>query len=277
MLLRPMALLEHPGFVLAALFIVLVGKPLTAAIVTWLMRYPLRTTLSVAVSLAQMASSLHARHHWRTLNVVPSDALDVVVGHGDRVDYSQSARIQDHRAADAETRPDAAVRPEASSRRPRRLFIARSGWPRDRDRPRPDRRTVAGCCDGTDLADDRRAEHDVVRELRERGVSAVYGDASHTDTLVSAGFRTPRPSSSAGSRHRDRRASFSVRASINSTAHIFVRSAYLRDVPPLRQAGAEQVFAGEGEVALAMTEGRPAASGCDTRSNRSRAGPGTEG
>jgi CPA2 family monovalent cation:H+ antiporter-2 len=36
--------------------------------------------------------------------------------------------------------------------------------------------------------------------------------------------------------------------------HIFVRSVYLRDVPPLRAAGAEQVFAGEGEVALAMTE-----------------------
>ena len=36
--------------------------------------------------------------------------------------------------------------------------------------------------------------------------------------------------------------------------HIFVRSSYLRDVPLLRSAGAEQVFAGEGEVALAMTE-----------------------
>jgi CPA2 family monovalent cation:H+ antiporter-2 len=33
-----------------------------------------------------------------------------------------------------------------------------------------------------------------------------------------------------------------------------VRELYLRDVPPLRAAGAEQVFAGEGEVALAMTE-----------------------
>ena len=33
-----------------------------------------------------------------------------------------------------------------------------------------------------------------------------------------------------------------------------MRSAYLRDVPPLKRAGAEHVFAGEGEVALAMTE-----------------------
>ena len=33
-----------------------------------------------------------------------------------------------------------------------------------------------------------------------------------------------------------------------------VRANYLRDVPALRAAGAEAVFAGEGEVALAMTE-----------------------
>ena len=94
---------------------------------------------------------------------------------------------------------------------------------------------------------------DVVRELREQGMSAVYGDASHTDTLVSAGL--PHAStlivSGADTGSPD---IIQCARSINPTAHIFVRSAYLRDVPPLRQAGAEQVFAGEGEVALAMTE-----------------------
>ena len=41
---------------------------------------------------------------------------------------------------------------------------------------------------------------------------------------------------------------------INPAVHVFARAAYVRDVPPLRSAGAEQVFSGEGEVALAMTE-----------------------
>ena len=41
---------------------------------------------------------------------------------------------------------------------------------------------------------------------------------------------------------------------LNPDQHIFVRGAYLRDVPTLRAAGAEHVFSGEGEVALAMTE-----------------------
>ena len=35
---------------------------------------------------------------------------------------------------------------------------------------------------------------------------------------------------------------------------MLVRSAYLREMPALRQAGADSVFSGEGEVALAMTE-----------------------
>jgi hypothetical protein len=35
---------------------------------------------------------------------------------------------------------------------------------------------------------------------------------------------------------------------------VLARSPYLRDLPTLRQAGAEAVFAGEGEVALALTE-----------------------
>jgi len=35
---------------------------------------------------------------------------------------------------------------------------------------------------------------------------------------------------------------------------VFAREGYLRDVPALYRAGADAVFAGEGEVALAMTE-----------------------
>ena len=41
---------------------------------------------------------------------------------------------------------------------------------------------------------------------------------------------------------------------LNPKVHTFVRSSYLRDVPQLKHVGAEQVFTGEGEVALAMTE-----------------------
>jgi monovalent cation:H+ antiporter-2, CPA2 family len=41
---------------------------------------------------------------------------------------------------------------------------------------------------------------------------------------------------------------------LNPTIRILARSAYVRELPALRQAGAEHVFSGEGEVALAVTE-----------------------
>jgi monovalent cation:H+ antiporter-2, CPA2 family len=45
-----------------------------------------------------------------------------------------------------------------------------------------------------------------------------------------------------------------VARSLNPRVHTFVRSSYLRDVAQLKQVGAQQVFTGEGEVAMAMTE-----------------------
>ena len=39
---------------------------------------------------------------------------------------------------------------------------------------------------------------------------------------------------------------------MNGEVQIFVRAAYLRDLPSLRAAGAQHVFSGEGEVALSM-------------------------
>src|SRR5262249_40417836 len=41
---------------------------------------------------------------------------------------------------------------------------------------------------------------------------------------------------------------------LNPTIRVLVRCAYLRDIAALRRAGADRVFAGEGEVALALTE-----------------------
>ena len=41
---------------------------------------------------------------------------------------------------------------------------------------------------------------------------------------------------------------------LNPKIRILARGNYLRDLPPLRRAGADMVFSGEAEVALAFTE-----------------------
>ncbi len=256
MLLRPAALLDQPGPVLAALFIVLVGKPATAALVTWLMKYPLRTTLSVAVSLAQVGEfSFMLVTIGRALGVVPPEALDVVVATAIiSITLNPLAfksieplvrRLGQTRAFRSES-ADALEVGTASSLDPgARAIVIGHG---------PTGRTVTRLLRENGISPTVvELNMNVVRELRERGLSAVYGDATHTDTLVSAGLPHASTLIVSGA-DTGSPGIIQCARSINPTAHIFVRSAYLRDVPPLRQAGAEQVFAGEGEVALAMTE-----------------------
>jgi CPA2 family monovalent cation:H+ antiporter-2 len=255
MLLRPAALLDQPGFVLAALFIVLVGKPATAALVTWVMKYPLRTTLAVSVSLAQVGEfSFMLVTLGRTLGVVPPEALDVVVATAIititlnplafRTIDPLTRRLGELRMFRSE--PEASETGMSSSLDPSgRAIVIGHG---------PTGRTVTRLLRENGIAPTVvELNMNVVRQLREEGLSAVYGDASHTDTLVSAGLPHASTLIVSGA-DTGSPGIIQCARSINPTAHIFVRSAYLRDVPPLRQAGAEQVFAGEGEVALAMTE-----------------------
>jgi CPA2 family monovalent cation:H+ antiporter-2 len=94
---------------------------------------------------------------------------------------------------------------------------------------------------------------DTVRELRQEGLSAVYGDARHRDTLVTAGLRHAGTLIVSGA-DSGTPETIRVARELNPRLHVFARAAYLRDVRPIRSAGAEEVFSGEGEVALAMTE-----------------------
>jgi K+:H+ antiporter len=255
MLLRPAALLEHPGFVIAALLIVLVGKPATAAIVTAIMRYPLRTTLTVAVSLAQIGEfSFMLITLGKSLGVIPPEALDVVVT---TAILSITLNPLAFKTIEPLTHKLGQIRAfRESSFEPVDVGASSSLDPDSRAiviGHGPTGRTVTRLLRENGISPTVvELNIDVVRGLREQGVSAIYGDASHTDTLVSAGLPHASTLIVSGADTGSPGIIQSAR-SINPTAHIFVRSAYLRDVAPLRQAGAEQVFAGEGEVALAMT------------------------
>jgi monovalent cation:H+ antiporter-2, CPA2 family len=256
MLLRPSALLEQPAFIITALVIVIVCNPLTAATVAWLMGYSVRTTATVAMSLGQIGEfSFILVTLGRDLSLVPAEALDVVVA---TAIISITLNPLAFRAIEpldrwlARKRPapaaaqDAVEVGAASLLDPNSRAIVIGYGPTGRTVTRLLRENgVSPTVVDLNL--------DVVRALRDEGTSAVYGDARHHDTLVTAGLPhagtlivsgadTGSPDIIKGAR------------GINPRVHIFVRSSYLRDVPLLRSAGAEQVFAGEGEVALAMTE-----------------------
>jgi CPA2 family monovalent cation:H+ antiporter-2 len=54
MLFDPRAIVKEPWLLLSLLGIVVVAKPLTAFLITWVLRYSIRTALTVAVALAQI-------------------------------------------------------------------------------------------------------------------------------------------------------------------------------------------------------------------------------
>lgn len=95
---------------------------------------------------------------------------------------------------------------------------------------------------------------ETVQQLRAGGVTAVYGDASHQDTLVAAGADRAADLFLSASGMKNAAEVIREARELNPDIRVLVRCTYLRDVTSLLEAGADQVFSGEGEVALAMTE-----------------------
>ena len=93
-----------------------------------------------------------------------------------------------------------------------------------------------------------------VQQLRAAGVKAFYGDATLRATLEQAGVGDAGTFILSVSGLRGAEEVIRLAREINPRIHILARTRYLADIPAVRRAGADRVFSGEGEVALAMTE-----------------------
>ena len=257
MLLDPRELLAAPWLALAALGIVVVAKPFVAALVVALSRYPVHTVLTVPSALAQIGEfSFILAALASNLGVMPELGLHVVVAvsigsivinpvvaKAIRPAERWIGRWRLFRDAGGDAPGD---RGAASSLQPQdRAIVIGYG---------PTGRTVTRLLRENGIQPTViELNMDTVRAMRQEGVSAVYGDARDSDTLVAAGVLYAATLIISGA---DSGAPETIRAAreLNPAQHIFARGAYLRDVPALRRAGAKDVFSGEGEVALAMTE-----------------------
>ena len=95
---------------------------------------------------------------------------------------------------------------------------------------------------------------DTVRALRPDGIDAVYGDATRLETLAAAGVATA-GSLILGSAGMSNSAEVIRTArGLNPQIRVLARALYLRDVQGLKHAGADTVYSGEGEVAVAFIE-----------------------
>jgi CPA2 family monovalent cation:H+ antiporter-2 len=243
------------------LAVILLGKPLAALVIVRLLKYPLRVAISIAIALAQIGEfSFILAQAGKSLGLLDDRATNTLIAAAiasislNPIVYRLNSPIEAFLKRFLKT-------PAAPARDDPRVEHSPGG----EDKSERDRTIIVGHGPvGQTLARlliENRVEPvvielnlETVRKLGIEGIRAVYGDATHRETLEQAGARDA-VGLVLSSTNMDRCAeTIRLARQLNPTILIVARSNYLRELPALRDAGADIVFSGEGEVALAMTE-----------------------
>lgn len=262
MLFNWRSLVEAPWLVIATLGIILIGKPLAALVIVVLMRYPLRVALGVSIVLAQIGEfSFILATLGRQLKILPDNAADILV----------AAAIL------TITFNPLTYRLVAPSERwIERYLPALSRWQHDRMEAKlvknkhktasPEHRAVVigyGPVGQTitRLLRENEIEPTIiemnvetVQRLRTENIRAIYGDAMRVETLVEADIAHASALILSSSGIKGGHELVAQAHKMNPKLRVLARTAYLSELSELREAGVDAVFAGEGEVAMAMTE-----------------------
>jgi monovalent cation:H+ antiporter-2, CPA2 family len=257
MLLDPAFVVNAPWLILSALGVVLVGKPLVALALVLLWGYPAGVALRIAVALAQIGEfSFIVAAVGAQLGLVTDDVRNTLIATAivsialNPLLYRLVAPLErwvPQRRSAASTAADVGGPAGPAERDPRhRAVVIGYG---------PVGRTVARLLRENDVTPTIvDLNLDTVRALREDGLPAVYGDAGHQDTLVSAGVPSAGAIILSVAGLAAAREIISTSRELNPSILILARTAYIRELIALKQAGANVVYSGEAEVALAFTE-----------------------
>ncbi len=261
MLFDPAHLLAAPGLVVATLGIVIVGKPLAAFVIVRALGHPPRIGLAVAVALAQIGEfSFILASIGADLGILPEEATNSLIAAA-LVSISVNpvlfrllgpieARVRVSRLLSRwwtfPSEPRAAAAGDGSGAVSSGAIVVGGG---------PVGRTVARLLSDNGVRPTViELNLETVRLLRSQGIRAVYGDASHTETLHEAGLADAVALVLSSSTLHSAAEVIRTAKDANPGVRVLARASYLLEVAPLRRAGADAVFAAEGEVALTMTE-----------------------
>jgi CPA2 family monovalent cation:H+ antiporter-2 len=255
-LFHPTFLLESPGLVAASLAIVLIFKPAATVAVTLFFGYPVRTGVSVAIASAQIGEfSFILAAAGTALGILDERATDALVAAGilsitinpiyyrlvDPLTSLLRRFVPPSRSEHGEAPADVTAETGGD-----RAIVVGYG---------PVGRTL------TRLLRENKLEPvvielnlETVRRLNGEGVRAIYGDAGHRETLVEAGVEAATALLLTSSGMTGVTETIRWARELNPAIRILARSVYLEEEAEYRRAGADLVFSGEGEVALAMTE-----------------------
>jgi monovalent cation:H+ antiporter-2, CPA2 family len=278
MLFDPRSLVETPLLVAATVAIVLVAKPVVSFLVAVVLRQPPRAALSVGLALGQIGEfSFILAALGTTLGILPARATSAIIAAAivsiglapllrRLVDpFVSLARRRPgkggiaRRAADAAAgAARAAAGSDAVPDDPRRRAVVVGYGPVGRTLARLLAENGVAC---TVI----EMNLETVQRLRAQGIAAVYGDAGRQGTLASAGVQKAGTIILTASGMKETEEIIRMSRELNRDVRVFVRSSYLRERAALRTAGADLVFSGEGEVALAMNDAILADIGADAQ------------
>jgi CPA2 family monovalent cation:H+ antiporter-2 len=249
LLMNPARMIARPDLIAATLAVVMLGKPLAAFVIVRLFRQPTRVGLAVAAALGQIGefSFIVATLAFQ-LGVMTEAARDAIVG---AAILSITANPFLFRTIPAlerwlGPRPDPrAAEPQARVEGGSRAVVVGYG---------PVGRAVTRLLGENEIrCTVIEMNIDTVRALAGSGTAAVYGDAAHEDVLRAAGLADAQSLIISSAGLTGVQEMLRVAKRINPRVQVLARASYLREVAPLRAAGADEVFSGEGEVALAVT------------------------
>lgn len=248
MLFNPRQAFESPLLMFGTLAIILIGKPLAAFAIVKLMGYGTRIGLGVSVALAQIGEfSFLVGTLGMQLGVLPPEAMNPIVA-GAIISITLNPLLYGlvpwlDRVLRRQTAPSPL--PAAAEKSTHKAIVVGHG---------PIGKSVAR------LLRERGIQPvivemniDTFRKLRADGHSAIYGDANLDAVLQTAGAAEAESLilSSSGSANFTEAIRNARR--INPGIHIVTRADFLREAGSLSAAGANEVYSGEGEVALAIT------------------------
>ena len=262
MLFDPMQAIESPLLIAATLAVIMVGKPLAALLITALLGYSSKVGLGVAIALAQVGEfSFLLATLGRQIGALPEEAMNPIVAGAilsitvNPILYSTVPkldgfignhpwlwRLLNSRAVNG-IENDRVELPAALTHR---AIVVGYG---------PVGQTVVR------LLRSRGIEPivvemnlDTTRNLRAEGIHGIYGDATQHEVLEQAGVKDAVSLilSSSGS-------AAAVQAIRNARERnpkilVIARADFVGQTETMLRAGADEVFSGEGEVALAVTD-----------------------
>jgi CPA2 family monovalent cation:H+ antiporter-2 len=250
MLFDPKALAAAPGLLLLTLAIVLVGKPLAAFGIVRLLGYNSAIAIGVSVALAQIGEfSLILVRAGDQLQILPAGTTALIIA-ASIVSLGLNPALyrwtKHWKPGLVRTPADSSGTNEPAISSIHSAVIIGYG---------PIGQTAARLLREANIEPviiDMNLES--TRRAREEGHRVVYGDASRPDVLEAAGIRQAKALVISGPPTEHTVEIIGIARNMNPNVRVLSRSEYLKETAKIRRAGADMVFSGEGQTALAMTE-----------------------